>query len=99
MSPWLLPLVAFAAMIAQDMLGSRLVQAEAHYRPHLAAAMDTAQDACAIASLGALGTSLFDHRDLALSAAVVACRLAADYSGTYAGVRLGAWLDRRKGAA
>lgn len=95
---WLLPLVAFAAMVAQDMLGTRLVQAEAAYRPHLAAAMDTAQDACWIASYGALGTALFNGHDLPLTAAVIACRLAADYSGTYSGVRLGAWLDREKRA-
>lgn len=96
MSGWWLPVAAFFAMVAQDMLGTRLMQAEAGYRPHLAAAMDTLQDACWIASYGALGTALFAGRDLPLTVAVVGCRLAADYSGTYAGTRLGKWLDGRE---
>jgi hypothetical protein len=96
MTGWWLPVIAFVSMVAQDMLGTRLVQAEASYRPHLSAAMDTAQDACTITSLWAIGDSLFTGHDLLLTAAVIGARLLADYSGTYTGVRLGKFLDHRK---
>jgi hypothetical protein len=91
---WLVPL-AFAAMFAQDVLGVLMVQAEAAYRAHRAALLDTAQDACRIVGLLVnAGTVLLSH-DLPLSAAVIGATLAADYSGSYTGVRLGQRLDRR----
>lgn len=96
---WLwLPLLAFGAMFPQDVLGSIMVRAEAQGRAHLAAACDTLQDACGLMSLGALGGSVLTGGTLALtatSAAVIAARLLADYSGTFTGVRLGQRLDRR----
>jgi hypothetical protein len=90
-TPWLLPLLAYAAMVVQDVLGSVMVMAEAGRRPHTAALCDMAQDAAVMASLGSFTGALLT-RDVPLTAAVVAARLAADYSGTYAGVRLGARL-------
>ena len=92
---WLLVPLAFAAMFAQDVLCVVMVRAEGSGRAHRAAACDTLQDACGLASLGAVGSSLFIGNDLALSAAVTAARLAGDYAGTYTGVRLGVWLDGR----
>lgn len=97
MTGWWLPLVAFVSMAAQDLLGVRLVQAEAAYRPHLAASMDTAQDICQLASLAAIGDGIVGGH-LLLAVATIAARLLADYTATYTGVRLGALLDRnRKG--
>jgi hypothetical protein len=94
---WPVP-AAFAAMFLQDVLGVWLVQAEAARLAHRAARWDTAQDACRFAGQAAgLGTVLLGH-DLAVKAAVVAATLTADYLGTYTGVRLGQWLDKRKGA-
>ncbi len=91
---WLVPL-AFFAMAVQDVLGSVMVQAEAQGRALTAAACDTAQDACVIASLVAIGDSLIVGNDFALSAAVIGARLSADFGGTYAGVRIGSRLMRR----
>jgi hypothetical protein len=95
MSAWLLVPLAFLAMAAQDILCVVMVRAEGTGRAHRAAACDTLQDACGLASLGAVGGSLFVGGDLLLSGAVVAARLAGDYAGTYAGVRAGVWLDGR----
>ena len=99
---WLLVPLAFLAMFAQDVVGTVMVQSEASGRAHTAAAMDTLQDVCALASLGAVGGSVFAGHDVLLSVCVVAARLAADYSGTYTGVRAGQrlakWLDGRKAA-
>lgn len=99
---WLLVPLAFCSMFAQDVLGSIMMQAESRFRPHLAASMDTLQDAFVITSLLTLGDAALGGGKLALSAtsaAVIAGRLAADYSGTYWGVRLGQrlmkWLDGR----
>lgn len=93
--PWLLPLAAFAAMAGQDVLGTLLVQAEASYRAHRAGLLDALQDLCWIASYIAIGDSLLVGHDYALSAVVIAARLAADYSATYTGVRIGRRLDRK----
>lgn len=95
---WWMPLVAFASMVVQDMLGTRLVQAEASYRAVLAGAMDTAQDACAMASWLILGDAVLIGHDYLLSSVVIGARLAADFSGTYTGTKLGERLDRRKPA-
>ncbi|MGH3743721.1 MAG: hypothetical protein ACRDTP_02545 [Mycobacteriales bacterium] len=92
---WLLVPLAFAAMFAQDVLCVVMVRAEGTGRAHRAAACDLLQDACGLASLGAVGGSLLVSGDLALSAAVIAARLAGDYAGTFAGVRAGVWLDGR----
>lgn len=92
MSWLLLALLAFASMFCQDVLGSIMMQAESQFRPHLAASMDTAQDACAITSLLVLGHAALTGGTGTLSAtscAVIAGRLCADYSGTYWGTRLG----------
>ena len=99
---WALPLLAFAAMFCQDVICVVMVRAETSGRAHLAAAGDLLQDACGLASLGALGDSAIAGGGLALSAsalAVVAGRLAGDYFGTYTGVRLGVLIDKRRGAA
>lgn len=85
---WLVPL-AFVAMFCQDILSTVLVQAESDGRAHLAASMDTAGDVCVLASLGAVGGSVLSGNDWLLAACVIAARLGADYSGTYAGVRVG----------
>lgn len=102
MSGWWLPLLAFAAMYPQDVLGSIMMRAEAQGRAHLAAACDTLMDACGLTSLGVLGGSALDGGHLvftATAAAAVAGRLCADYSGTWSGVKLGVWLDARRAAA
>jgi hypothetical protein len=93
---WLLVPLAFAAMACQDVLCVVMVRAEGTGRAHRAACCDLLQDACGLASLGAVGSSLFIGGELLLSAAVVAARLAGDYAGTYSGVRLGVWLDERR---
>jgi hypothetical protein len=85
---WWLPVVAFAAMFCQDILGVVMVQSEAGNRARLAAAMDTAGDACTIASLWAVGDTLFVGGDWPLTVATVAARLLADWLGTYAGVKI-----------
>jgi hypothetical protein len=92
---WLLVPLAFAAMALQDVLCVVMVRAEGTGRAHRAAVCDTLQDACGLASLGAVGGSLLIGGDVLLSGAVVAARLAGDYAGTYSGVRLGVWLDGR----
>jgi hypothetical protein len=89
MTGWWLPLVAFAAMFTEDILGAVLVQSEAGNRARLAAWMDTAGDACAIASLWAVGDTLFAGGDLPLTVVTVAARLVADWTGTYYGVKIG----------
>lgn len=94
MTPWLLPVVSFAAMSVQDFLGTLMVQAEASYRAHRAGLLDVAQDAARMtAAVVTTGTVLLSH-DLALKGAVVAATLAADYFATVAGVRLGQRIDR-----
>jgi len=98
MSGWWLPAVSAAAMACQDIVGVLMVQAEASYRAHRAAVCDMAQDACRITSLMIIGNTILIGRDWALSAAVIAATLAADYIGTWSGVRLGERIDRRKEA-
>ena len=92
---WLLVPLAFAAMAVQDIICVVMVRAETSGRAHLAAAGDVLQDACGLASLGAVGSSLLVGADPLLSAAVIGARLLGDYAGTYTGVRLGVWLDSR----
>ena len=94
---WLLVPLAFATMFAQDVLCVLMVRAESSGRPHRAAVCDVLQDACALASLGAVGSSVLTGSGLLLSGAVVAARLAGDYAGTYSGVRLGVRLDSEAG--
>ena len=93
---WLLVPLAFAAMFCQDVTCVVMVRAETSGRAQRAAAGDVLQDVLGLASLGAVGGSLLIGGDVALSAAVVAARLAGDYLGTYTGVRLGVWLDTRR---
>ena len=94
---WLLVPLAFIAMAVQDIICVVMVRAETSGRAHRAAVCDLLQDACGLASLGAVGSSLLVGHDPLLSAAVVAARLGGDYAGTYTGVRFGVWLDERKG--
>jgi hypothetical protein len=97
---WLLVPLAFAAMIAQDVLGVLMVQAEAQYRAHRAGLLDMAQDACRMAGL-AIGLGSIDQAvrpggDIPFAAAVIAAILAADYIGTRSGTRLGQRLDHQE---
>lgn len=90
---WLLPLAAAAAMFAQDVLATVMVVAESRGRAHLAASMDTAgwlaQITTVTVSVNALLTGSWP-----MKAAVVAAVSAANYGGTYTGVRLGHRLMR-----
>lgn len=92
---WLLVPLAFAAMFTQDVLCVWLVRAESQGRAHAAARWDTAGDGCRIAGTFAGMDALLLSHDVPLKAAVVAAMLAADYLGTYAGVRLSARMERR----
>lgn len=92
---WLLVPLAFAAMFCQDILSVWLVRAESQGRAHAAGRWDAAQDACRMAWLYAGGDALFVSRDIPLAAAVIAATLAADYWGSYTGVRLGRRLEEK----
>lgn len=96
MTGWWMPLAVFAAMYCQDIVATVMVQAEARGRAYLAAACDVLADACGLASLGLIGGSVLYGHDLALSAAVIGARLAADYAGTFTGVQVGTRLLRGK---
>jgi hypothetical protein len=91
---WLVP-VAYFSMCCQDILSTVLVQAESDERAHLAAAMDTLQDVFYLASFYAVGDSLLLGGFRLLAVSVIGARLGADYSGTYAGVKIGGWIRRR----
>lgn len=93
---WLLVPLAFAAMFMQDLLSVWLVRAEAQGRAHAAARWDTAGDACKIAGTFAGMDALLLSSDLPLKVAVIAAMLAADYLGTYTGVRLSTRLEGRR---
>lgn len=95
---WLLVPLAFCSMFAQDVLMVWLVRAEAQGRAHAAARWDTAGDACRIAGLYAGMDALLLSADMPLKAAVIAATLAADYCGTWSGMRLGAMLEARRQA-
>lgn len=92
---WLLVPLAFAAMAAQDILSTWLVRAEAQGRAHAAARWDAAGDACRIAGVYAGMDALLLSSDVPLKAAVIAATLAADYAGTWTGMRLSAHLEGR----
>lgn len=98
MSPWFLPLLAYVAMVTQDVLGSVLVMAEADRRAHTAALCDTVQDAARLTGLLVVTGTALDSTDLPLKVAVIAATLAADYSGTWLGVRVGDRLIKARGA-
>ena len=85
---WLLVPLAFAAMAAQDVLSVWLVRAESQGRAHAAARWDMAGDACRIAGMYAGMDALLLSSDVPLKAAVIAATLAADYCGTWGGMRL-----------
>lgn len=93
MTSWLLPLAAAAAMYIQDVLATVMVVAESRGRAHLAASMDTAgwlaQITTTTVSVDALLTG-----SLPMKAAVVAAVSAANYGGTWTGVKLGHRLMR-----
>jgi hypothetical protein len=84
----LLALAAAACMFCQDVLATVMVIAEARGHAHLAAAMDTAgwlaQITTVTVSVNALLTGSWTAKIL-----VVAAVSAANYGGTYTGVRIG----------
>jgi len=96
MGGWWMPAAAFASMFAQDIVATVMVQSEAAGRAHLAAACDTLQDACGLASLLLIGDAVLVGHQVLLSVLVTGARLAADYSGTYTGVKIGQRIMRRK---
>lgn len=93
MTGWLLPLAAAAAMFAQDVLATVMVVAESRNRPHLAASMDTAGWLAQITTTTVSVDALLDG-SWAMKVAVVLAVSAANYGGTYTGVRLGHRLMR-----
>lgn len=94
----LLPLAAALAMFTQDVLATVMVVAESRGRAHLAASMDTigwlAQITTVTVSVNALLTG-----SLAAKAVVVLAVSAANYAGTYSGVKLGHRLMPERRAA
>lgn len=88
MTPWLLPLAAAAAMFAQDVLATVMVVAESRGRAHLAASMDTLGWLAQITTVTVSVSALLDG-SLSMKAAVVLAVSAANYGGTYTGVKLG----------
>lgn len=91
-SGWLIAGAA-AAMLVQDVLATVMVVAESRGRAHLAASMDTlgwlAQITCTASAVVTLATGT-----LAAKVAIVAAVSAANYAGTWAGVKLGHRLTR-----
>lgn len=95
----LLPLISFAAMFAQDIMGVWLVRAESQGRSHAAGNWDAAGDACRMAWLYCGGDALFVSRNILLSALVIGATLTADKWGTYWGCEIGKHLDAKREAA
>jgi len=83
-----LPAAAALAMYVQDVLATIMVVAESRNRPHLAASMDTlgwlAQITTTTVSVDALLTGSLESKVI-----VVAAVSAANYAGTWSGVKLG----------
>lgn len=84
----MIPLLAALAMLASDVLAVPLVQAEAEYLAHRAAALDTMGWLVGIATTFLTVAALEGH-DTAKKVAVVLSVSVANYVGTYLGVRLG----------
>lgn len=86
---WIL-LAAFAAMFAQDVLGTSMVIFEAHYNATWAAIMDQAQWMTAIVSQGlTLESIINDGWRSRRTWAIFAVVSAANVLGTYSGVAVG----------
>jgi hypothetical protein len=92
-----LPLIAFASMFAQDVFAVWLVRAESAGRAHASARWDVLQDAARLAGLSANTDAILLSHNTLLAAVTVLATFTADYSGSYTGVRLGVWLDQRRG--
>lgn len=91
-----IPLIAFLSMFAQDVFSVWLVRAENAGRAHAAARWDTLQDAARIAGVSANTDAILLSHNFLLAALTVTATFAADYWGSYIGVRLGVWLDDRR---
>jgi hypothetical protein len=94
---WLLALLAFAAMLGQDLLSTWLVQAEADYRALRAGLLDTLNWPMGIAVTYVTVEALAGH-DMALKVVVCAAVSVANFGGTSTAVRIGRRL-RRQGPA
>jgi hypothetical protein len=95
----LLPLVAFASMFCQDVFGVWLVRAENAGRAHAAARWDVLQDAARLAGLSANTDAILLSHNVLLAAVTVLLTFAADYAGSWTGVKLGVRLDERRNLA
>ena len=82
------PILAALAMFTQDMIAVPLVQAEAAYLAHRAAALDTIGYLVALMTTVISVTALQGH-DTTKKVAVIVLVSIANYSGTYCGVQLG----------
>lgn len=86
---WVL-ILAFAAMFAQDVLGTVMVIFEAHYHAAWAAATDEAQWMTGlVTSALAIGSILERGWRSRRSVAIITAISAANIAGTYSGVAIG----------
>lgn len=83
----LVPLKAAIAMIAQDILGARMVQAEADRRAVVAGLLDMAGWLCTILTLSWSLGSITKHGWTAESYTIIAFVSAANFIGTYVGTK------------
>jgi hypothetical protein len=84
----IIALWAALAMVATDILGTLLVQAEARNRAHLSAILDSAGWLFSIATLS-ISVAAINGHDLKLKIVVLAAVTVANYFGSYAGVIIG----------
>lgn len=89
----IIALWAALAMVAQDILAVCLVQAEARNRATLAGLLDSAAWLATITTATISVTTLQGH-SLALKAVVVAAVTAANFIGSFSGVKIGQRLVR-----
>jgi biotin transporter BioY len=80
---------AALAMVAQDILGVCLVQAEARNRAHLAGIMDTAGYLCAFLTTAFAMGSYVEHGWDEKTFVILIAVSAANYLGTVTGVKIG----------
>ncbi len=81
-------ILAAVAMLAQDIISVALVQAEARSRAHLSAVLDTVGWLVNVTTVSISVVTLAGH-DTARKIAVILAVSAANYLGTYMGVRIG----------
>jgi hypothetical protein len=84
----IIALWAALAMVVQDVLATCLVQAEARNKAGLAGVLDSAGWLAGISTITISVTALQGH-SLALKVVVVAAVTAANFAGSWAGVRIG----------